>query len=146
MCNHMQSIIILIAALSLMGCIDQIDLDVPSGEGENSDVVVNGKLVFGNPSLLTVTIGEVFDFDGNPNRITVQNVELIDSDGNSSSIAKIEDGSYEQEFLNTDSDMIISPSKTYMIEILLANGELIQSNFQDLSRVPRNSSIREERG
>jgi len=129
-------------AIFVSSCLDTIDLDVPAGG--ITDIAIDGKLVYGNPSTLQVSISELFDFDGIPNRISVRNVELLDTEGNSTQIIFQNKGVYTKQIFASDPDISITPDGQYKVRILLANGDIIESDFQDLKRVPRNNKIRQE--
>lgn len=126
----------------MQSCLDPIELDVPNGGV--TDIAIDGKLVYGNPSTLQVSVSELFDFDGIPNRVTVRYVELVDDAGNVARIRSQNLGLYAKEFFDDDPDIKIEPGNQYKIRILLANNETIESDFQNLQRVPRNNKIRQE--
>lgn len=125
--------------LALVSCLDPIELDIPSGGVAN--IAVDGKLVFGNPSTLVVSVSELFDFDGNPNRISVLRVELHDEENNSFEIRTQDRGFYRAEISESDPNIQISPDQKYKIKVFLASGDTVESDFQSLQRVPRNNSI-----
>lgn len=133
---------IIILASCFQACIDTIELDVPAGGV--SEIAVDGKLIYGKPSTIEISITEVFDFDGFPNQISVKYVELLDESGNSSQIRFQNNGVYTKQYFNDDPDITITPGNRYKIRILLASDEMIESDFQALKRVPQNNRIKQE--
>lgn len=132
----------MIMAAFLQACLDPIELDVPSGGV--TDIAVDGKLIYGNPSIFEISISELFDFDGIPNRISVRTVELIDEVGNISLIRSQNNGVYTKQYFDDDPDLKITPGDSYKVRILLATNDIIESDFQALKRVPRNNKISQE--
>lgn len=126
----------------MQSCLDPIELDVPNGG--ITDIAIDGKLVYGNPSTFQVSVSELFDFDGIPNRISVRYVELVDENENVAQIRSQDNGVYTKQFFADDPDIQIGPGNNYKLRILLANDQIIESNFQSLKRVPRNNGIRQE--
>lgn len=137
-----QFLLVLISLVVLAACLDTIELDVPSGG--ITDIAIDGKLVYGEPSTLEVSVSELFDYDGIPNRISVRYVELVDENENSTRVISQDKGVYSKDIFSNDPDISISPDKNYKVRILLANGDMIESNFQNLKRVPRNNNLRQE--
>lgn len=138
--NHL--VFMLLTASLLPSCLDPIELNVP--KGGVTDIAIDGKLVYGNPSSFQVSISELFDFDGIPNRISVRYVELVDDTGNGTRIRSQDNGVYTKQIFDDDPDISIEPGNQYKLRILLANGEMVESDFQSLKRVPRNNKIRQE--
>lgn len=136
---YKQYFIIIIVCLTVVGCLDPIELDVPSGGVTN--IAVNGKLVFGNPSTLEVSVSEIFDFDGNPNRIAIRSVELLDEANNIFEIKSQDRGVYTATIAQDDPNIKISLDQRYKIKVFLASGDIVESDFQSIARIAGQTSL-----
>lgn len=123
----------------LSACLDRIELEIDTGGVVN--IAVDSKLIYGNPSLLNVTLSEVFDFDGSNRLIVARSVELIADTGESVTINKPQNGLYAITLPGPQTDMTIESDKTYKLSILLASGDQIETNFQNINRVPAENKL-----
>jgi len=134
---------ILIPALILMilytACVDRIDLDIDSGGV--IDIAIDAKLVYGDTSRLEVTLSEVFDFDGTSRLIIARTVELLSNSGESFTIIKPRGGVYFVSLPGPDTDMVIDPNQMYKLNIQLASGDMIETNFQNLERISSENKL-----
>lgn len=126
-------------SLAFVSCLDPIELDIPSGGV--TDIAVDGKLVYGNPSTLVVSVSELFDFDGNPNRISIRKVELLDEANNIFEIRTQNRGVYSAEISENNPNISITPDQKYKIKVFLASGDIVESDFQSISRIPGQTSL-----
>lgn len=113
----------------LGACLDPIDLESPPGQSDA--VVVQGKLIKGNPSFLEVTIQKIFTFDATSDLINVSGVQLIAESGPTAEIKKIADGFYRTEFINENA-FDLQEDDAYKIKVTLFDGRVIESSFEEL--------------
>lgn len=72
---------IFLSLLLCLGCLDEIDLDVPAGL--DNGIVVRGELIQSTPSRIKVNISRIFNFDlSTLSPINARAVTLIDEAGN----------------------------------------------------------------
>lgn len=131
--------ILCLMGLTWVSCLDPIELEVPSGGV--TDIVIDGKLVYGDPSTLVVSVSEIFDFDGNPNRISIRSVELIDEANNIFEIRSQDRGIYSATIAQDDPNITISPDQRYKIKVFLASGDIVESDFQTIARIAGQTSL-----
>ncbi len=123
---------LLIIALLISSCLDQIDFDRPATI-ENG-IAIQGKLVKGSPNYIRITIRKVFDFAENARLINAKVVDLIDEDGNRLSIDSSRDGVFEMEI--TDEQMVIDYGKNYSLRIELFDNRVYESEIESIMPVP----------
>jgi len=120
---------IFLLCLVVIGCLDEIELDVPRGETEA--VVVEGKLIKGDPSSIRVTVQKIFAFDGTSNTLKINDVNILTESGGSIELEKDADGEFSQVFDETNPIEILNTEK-YKLRIQLFDGRIIESDFQEI--------------
>ena len=123
---------LLIIAILISGCLDQIDFDRP--DTIEDGVAIQGKLVRGTPNYIRVTIRRVFDFSENARLINAKVVDLIDEDGNRLPIDSSQDGVFEMEI--TDDQMAIEFGRNYRLRIELFDNRVYESEIETILPVP----------
>lgn len=131
----------LIASLSLIGCLEEIDLDIPKGTAEDA-LVIQASLIKGNPSVFDLTVTRLFDFTPDAlRRINVLRVDLSDEDGNSFEIEAQGTGIYRYEFFDDDPNLKIEVGKSYKLRVAALDGRIYESSMEPLLPSPSNGSL-----
>ena len=116
-------------------CIEPIDIEIPKGYQES--IIVNGKLVLGDPAVFTLEVGQLFTFtSGSRGRIHVQEVLLFDSDERQMRIEPYGTGLFRHQFSDSDP---LQPQigKKYKVRIGLFDGSEFESEFEEIVPVPQ---------
>ncbi len=121
--------------LLLCACLDEVEFDVPN-EFQNT-VVINGKIVKGNPSTVEVTVQNLFDFAfTGESFLNAQSVQLFDENGHKLNLPVKGPGTYELKiYPNSGFDVEIGNS--YGIEVKLFSGQSFESELAELVGVPK---------
>jgi len=115
--------------LFLQSCLDEIELGVPKGQSDA--VVVQGKLIVGDVTEISVLVNRLFTFDGTSTTLRVKTVELICENGDTQEVDFISEGVY-QKIIPENSNFMIKAGVGYKINIELFDGRMIASNFEEL--------------
>jgi len=144
----------LIGLLTLLhyGCVDTIILDPDSDPNDN--VVINGKLTFGEPSTIFVQVNRFRPVDrfSNASPVGVERVDLIDVEsGNTYRVpVSTQRRGFFGEIASGHPDITIELYRAYQIEVELDDGNTYRSTEQELYPVPRieelTFALSEERG
>ena len=136
-----KTVLLFFFPLLLHNCLDTIEFDVAQGIGQG--VFINARLLYGNPSTITVTVEQLFAFDAESrNRILTRSVQLLDDAGHSIDL--------DLEFLSTfsksiplnDPTMPIEFGKSYKIIVETLEDGRFESDFEPLLPVPKIDTIR----
>ncbi len=129
---------------SLTSCLDQIDLAPTSGQ-ENA-LVVQGVLLKGNPSQVSIRIDRVFNFSPSSfGKVSAFEGYIIDQDGTRLKLAPRGEGLLQLDIPNNQPDFPIEYNRVYRIELQMPNGNIIVSELEPLLPVPKVDSIHWER-
>ncbi|NRB64587.1 MAG: DUF4249 family protein [Saprospiraceae bacterium] len=141
----MKQLLIYLSALVILlltnSCLQQIDLSVDRAFQDN--VVVQGSLVIGSPSLATVRVSKLFDFTSNGRgAINVRFVRLYDSDGNFVELEPGDEvGDYTLEIAADNPDFPVETGKSYHIELATFDGRAYETIPDRLYPVPEASRL-----
>jgi hypothetical protein len=129
--------ILLIGLFSLsQGCLDPIDFDVPAMERET--LVIQGKLVKGEPSVVEVVVNRLFDFTAASRLpVTVRSVELIDEDGNIVELEATSTIDYVATIEDNDPRMTIDYGRSYQIRVSTFDNRVFISDLEPLLPAPQ---------
>ena len=132
---------VLIAVVSLAGCVDEIALEGTGGGG--GQLVIQGQLVKSCPSSVRVRISRTADFAIRSFPTAVQGAEVLlkDQQGNQITVMEIEPGIYQTEITDDDPDLSVAVGKNYQISITTSEGNVYESSFEELYEVPIADSI-----
>jgi len=120
----------------LLSCQDKIELGVPAGIDDS--ISVQGKLIKGNPSVVQVSIERIFVFDASNRLVLVDNMSIEDTEGNLKLLEKKDLINYAVDIPENDSEINVEFNKAYRININLADGTALQSEYATL--LPLNKS------
>ena len=121
-------------------CVDEIDFDLPAGVEDA--LVIQGQLLKGDPSTISVEVVKLFDFTGANRNIAVQDVFLQNSNGEELELDEIREGIYFASIPNGSPNFTIDNSSEYWISLRTFDGRKYQSTNQTLRSVPEISSMR----
>lgn len=109
-------------ALSLVSCVDEIDLKVP-GE-ERDSIVIDGKFFVQGDGWVEVFIQQLFDFTASSrSAIDIKRVELWDASGN---IVQLERQTYARFSKHIPADIEgfdLTPGDPYVLKVFTAEGD-----------------------
>jgi len=114
---------------AMSSCLDEIELDVPRGESEA--VVVEGKLVVGDPSSISVSVQRIFAFDGTSSILKINGVDLISESGGTTRLDKDSEGEFSQVF-DENNPLELDNSERYKLRVQLFDGRVVESDFQEI--------------
>ena len=127
-------VIVSLIAFTWSSCLEKIELDIPEANQDN--IAIQGKLTYGDPSVVEVTISKIFDFTGGQSLIVVKEATLIDESGNEVELEEGVQGNYSWMF--SDSDPIqIQIGQSYQMRIVTFNNSTYLSTFEPLVDVPK---------
>ena len=122
------------------GCLDEIDLDIPSGL--DNGLVVQGIILKGNPSQVEILLRRLFNFDiSSFAPINASEVIIRDSNDRTLSLRRRGEGIYRTAVPEGDPNFSIDYDLQYRVEILMPDGRQIHSTYEPLLKVPQMDSI-----
>lgn len=127
-----------LTCIVLSACLDPIELDIPRGESEA--VVIEGKLVKGNPSSIQVSVQRIFVFDGSSQTLNINGVSLINENGEVTVLDKDAQGEFSQDF-GPDNPFDIAIGERYKIRVELFDGRVVESTFETVQSVKANDVV-----
>ena len=108
------------------------DLDDPNLITDTSQsIVIQAKLIKGNPSTIEVEAYNKVDIDGAKRRLNVKDVYLISETGNSIKLEPEKVGTYKQTF-GPDTPFDVSFDDRYQLRVELTDGQVMESDFQSV--------------
>jgi len=117
-------------AISITACIEEINFEPPN-EFQNA-VVIDGKIIKGNPSKVEVGIQNVFDFSFEEEiYFNAQEVIVFNSKGEKLNIPQNSTGLYKTN-IDVNSDFEVEFGLGYGIEVSLFDGRKFQSDLEIL--------------
>lgn len=124
----------------LSGCLDEIDF--VSADTIDESIAIQGKIVIGDPSFVTVTIRGVFNFTDVPRLLNVREVTVEDESGNIVEIPSNQDGVYFLE-IPDDHPFEVAFGKSYKVNVSTFDNRNYSSTLEELlpAPVPENLSV-----
>lgn len=122
----------------MLSCLDPIELDIPRGESEA--VVIEGKLIKGEPSSIEVSVQRIFVFDGSSRILKINAVSLISEDGAVTKLDRDASGEFSQDF-GPDNPFDVSFNERYKIRVELFDGRIVESAFEAVQSVKANDEV-----
>ena len=133
-------LLLLMTWMMSIRCVDSIELNIDSDVISN--LVVNGKLVMGNPSVVTVTAGRVVDYDPTPTEpLDLKSVELFNGDGENIALEAGGIGRYELKIPANHPFFHVEAGKGYGIRLTRNNGDVYESEMDTIETPPVQSEI-----
>lgn len=121
-------------------CVEEIDFDLPAGVEDA--LVIQGQLLKGDPSTVSIEVVKLFDFTGVNRNIAVQEVLLKSSNGEEIELDEIREGNYFASIPNGSPTMTIDNSTEYWITLRTFDGRNYKSETQTLRPVPEISEMK----
>lgn len=140
MAKRILVIYLMISAISLLSCIDEISFEPPN-EFQNS-IVIQGKIVKGNPSSVELTLQNVFDFsfEEGPSFFDALEVLVVNDKEQKLLVPKLSTGSYKLK-IDPSSGFEVSYGGSYGVEVKLLDGRSYRSELEVLHPVPKMESV-----
>lgn len=133
--HRCQGFVTITILASLVSCVEPIDFHPKSDV--ISSLTVSGKLVYSNPSTITIAASRVLDYNPTPtDGVDLKTVYLFDEQGNEVEIPETGIGKYAKTLLSNDPDLQIRPGKSYGIRLETNNGKVYMSSLEDIKPVP----------
>ena len=130
------SVILLLA--SLFSCLDQINLEIP--KNLETSIVIQGELIKGNPSTVSVTVTRLFDFSANSVQpVNVRSVILRDENGNELDIPSPDLGFHEA--IIPANLFSMEDGASFQLEVNTFDSRTFRSSFEPILAVPKADSI-----
>ena len=127
---------ICLVAGNFFRCVDAIDFEPKSDV--ISSLTVSGKVVYGNPSIVTVTTGRVIDYSPTPTEgVDLREVILFDDSGHEVSLPAIGIGKYALTISPDFPGIQIEYGKSYGIRLEMLNGTRYESSLEPLQPAPK---------
>lgn len=128
-----------IAGLVLVGCLDEIDFELPA---ENQDsLIIQGRLVKGNPHTISLEVKRLFDFNGGSSFIRVNYVRITNDLGQSIDLSNVSLGNYEISIPVDDPNFEIRTGGSYMATVETLDDRKYESTFETLYPVSKIDEI-----
>lgn len=133
-------LLLFLGTLLFTSCVDKIEFKVPSGQ-ENA-LVINGKLLYGQPSYIEVNIEKLFAFDAaSRNRVPSCCVTLENDLGQRIELDRVVFSAFNLEIPLDHPDFEISFDRNYRIIVETLEEGSFESAWEPLFPVPRMDSI-----
>ncbi len=124
-----------LVSVLILSCLDEIDLVVPRQERET--VVIQAKLVKGDPSFVRVRVTNLFDFTpASLRQLEVRKVEIFDEEGNNKELNISSRDNFSAFIADNDPDLAIDYGKSYKIRVQLFDNRIFESDLEPLIPVP----------
>lgn len=121
-------------------CLDQINLPAPAGTVDA--LVIQGRLLYGEPSVVRVQVNRLFDFTaGTTLPVNVSLVEIEDDAGVVLRVPEVGLGVYSITLPNGTPQMDVAFGKSYRLRVISRDGREYLTNFEPLHAVPEPESI-----
>jgi len=128
-------LLLAIAGVVLVGCLDEIDFDVPAENQES--LVIQGRLVKGDPHMISVEVKRLFDFTGGSSFIRVAYVRITNDLGQSIDLTNAALGIYEASIPVNDPNFEIRTGGSYKATVETLDDRKYESTFEILHPVSR---------
>lgn len=139
--NVLSKYVLLIFVITVFGaCLDEIDLEAPRGLAQS--LVIQGKLMKGNPSVVTLSITTVFNFSSIiSNTVNAKEVKIIDDQGNALRLEESGPGIYRLEIPFDHPEFKVETGRSYRINISTFDNREFASAFETLNPVLSNGQL-----
>ena len=132
-------LLILAPVFLFVSCIEEIEFEPPA-EFQNS-VIIEGKIVKGNPSTVEVSTQNIFDFSFEEvSFFNAKEVFILNDKGEKLLVPNTTTGNYELK-IDPSSGFEVDHGGSYGIEVSLLDGRSYQSEFETLIPVPKLESL-----
>lgn len=132
--------IFILVSVMFSGCLDAIDIETPVNNEES--LVIQGKLVVGDPSVVEVSLSRLFNFTAEGRRpVNARSVTLFDENNNTIELEDFGLGSYYLSIPANHPDFRVSLGNSYGIKVVTFDGRTFESTLETANPVPRMESV-----
>ena len=125
---------LLFTGILVLGCLDTINLNPDSGSDEA--IIIDGRLVYGDTTEITVSIMTLFNFQANQSApIPLESVRCYNDLGQHIDLMPVESGIYHISIPSTDDDFEVKTGIFYHIEVRTSQGTIFSSVPDQLSPI-----------
>lgn len=126
--------------LCLSGCLDAIEIKTP--QGEESRLVVQGKLIIAEPAQIEVRVSQLFDFTtASTKPVNVRSAQLLDENGNVFDITDQGLGNYASSIPADHPNFKVEVNKNYWIRVVTFDNRVFESSMDKGYAVPKPDSL-----
>jgi len=137
---YYKSIVVVLVIGTSVSCLDQINLPAPAGTIDA--LVIQGKLLYGEPSVLRVQVNRLFDFTaGTTLPVNVSLVEVEDDEGVVLRVPEVGLGVYAVTLPSGMPQMDVAFGKSYRLHVVARDGREYVTSFETLYDVPVPESV-----
>ncbi|MBX2815382.1 MAG: DUF4249 domain-containing protein [Saprospiraceae bacterium] len=138
--NTLRGAAICLLSLALVtSCLDELDIKAP--KSVQGGIVINSKLVMGNPSVIQVDLNRVFDFTGQSlQRVGARNVMLRNDLGEEIEIPELDAGLHRLEIFD-DMGFTVEPGVSFQLSLSTFDGRDLISDMDKLCTVPAPTEV-----
>ncbi len=127
-------LILTLFLISVTACIDPIDFDVPAGLSDS--LVMQGRVVKGNPSFFELNISRLFDFSPESRQpVSVRKVVFSDTNNNEMEVETNSPGTYRL-VLDETTEIQAEVGMGYMIRVETFDNRIYESTVDVMTPVP----------
>jgi len=132
--------LLIIVAVLIVGCLDEIEFDLPA---ENQDsLVIQGRLVKGDPHQISVQVERLFDFNGSSASIRVSYVRITNDLGQTIDLDNVSLGTYAKNIPVNDPNFDIQTGGSFKATIETLDDRKYESTFEVLHPVPKVEEVK----
>jgi len=126
-------------SIFISACVDKIDFVRP--ETIEDGIAIQGKLLKGSPSFISVSIQKTLDFKSSTRFINASSVTLLDTEGNAIDLDSRVEGIFFKDILDNDPNISIEFGKSYKIRVETFDNRVFESAFEALLPVPTPTNL-----
>lgn len=125
----------------LSGCLDEISFD--SSENQLENLAIQGKLIKGTPSIVSVSITRIAPFSGldSPMPVETASASLLDENENAVDLMASGPGLFQLEIPEGQAGFVVQEGHAYRIRVVAGSGAVYESELEPLLPVPHPVSM-----
>ena len=120
--------------LVVPSCLDEIDFQ--QADNIDNGIAIQGKIVKGSPSFVSVTTRRVFNFEDAPRLINVREVTVIDENGTELELNSNADGIYFLEIPDDHPTFKVEFGQSYQLRVATFDNREFESSLDELFPAP----------
>lgn len=117
-------------------CIDEIDSVLPNSADIDTAVSIQGRIVKGNPSYVSVKIQSISNFSGSLPKVDAKEVTVEDDAGNQLVLERIDRGSFFMEIPDDHPTFRVTFGKSYKVNVATEDNRNFTSSLDRLFPCP----------
>lgn len=131
--------ILAIGIFGLSSCLEEISFTQP--EAIDDGIAIQGKLVKGDPSIVSVTLRKTFDFAEAARLINAREVTIINESNNELELKSNADGVFTLEIPADHPDFKVEYGNSFKLKVATFDNRVFESEFESLSPVPQPDNL-----